>query len=80
MHLWEEIKGRFELNFTGRNPQNIKGKSVRSTNFTLKISDNGVGIPENLKVENLDSLGMQLITSLVRPARWRTRSEKAQWN
>ncbi|HWQ48922.1 MAG TPA: hypothetical protein VN414_08245 [Methanosarcina sp.] len=29
------------------------------------ISDNGVGIPENLDIEDLDSLGMQLIISLV---------------
>ena len=36
-----------------------------STSFTLTISDNGVGIPENLDIEELDSLGMQLVTSLV---------------
>ena len=36
-----------------------------STSFTLTISDNGVGIPENLDIEDLDSLGMQLVTSLV---------------
>ncbi len=36
-----------------------------NTSFTLTISDNGVGIPEYLDIENLDSLGMQLVTSLV---------------
>ena len=36
-----------------------------STSFILTISDNGVGIPENLDIEDLDSLGMQLVTSLV---------------
>jgi PAS domain S-box-containing protein len=36
-----------------------------STGFTLTISDNGVGIPENLDTEELDSLGMQLVASLV---------------
>jgi two-component sensor histidine kinase len=35
------------------------------TGFTLIISDNGVGVSENLDIENLDSLGMQLVTSLV---------------
>ncbi len=33
--------------------------------YVLTISDNGVGIPENLDIENLDSLGMQLVASLV---------------
>jgi two-component sensor histidine kinase len=31
----------------------------------MKVSDNGVGIPEDLEIEDLDSLGMQLVTSLV---------------
>ena len=42
-----------------------KVKTSKSTSFTLTISDNGVGIPENLDIEDLDSLGMQLVTSLV---------------
>ena len=29
------------------------------------ISDNGIGIPEKIDIENLDSLGLQLVTSLV---------------
>ena len=37
----------------------------KSTTFTLSISDNGAGIPENLDIEDLDSLGLQLVTSLV---------------
>jgi two-component sensor histidine kinase len=36
-----------------------------STSFTLSISDTGGGIPENLDIEDLDSLGFQLVTSLV---------------
>jgi two-component sensor histidine kinase len=35
------------------------------TSFTLTISDNGVGIPENLDIEDIDTLGMQLVSSLV---------------
>jgi len=31
----------------------------------LTVSDNGLGIPENLDIEELDSLGLQLVTSLV---------------
>ncbi|XMB89988.1 histidine kinase dimerization/phosphoacceptor domain -containing protein [Methanosarcina hadiensis] len=37
----------------------------KSTNFTLTISDNGVGIPEELDIEDIDSLGFQLVISLV---------------
>jgi PAS domain S-box-containing protein len=33
--------------------------------FTLVISDNGIGIPENLNIKDIDSLGLQLVTSLV---------------
>jgi two-component sensor histidine kinase len=35
------------------------------TNFILKVSDNGVGIPENINLENSDTLGLQLIVILV---------------
>jgi PAS domain S-box-containing protein len=37
----------------------------KSTNLILSVSDNGVGIPKNLDIENLDSLGLLLVTSLV---------------
>jgi PAS domain S-box-containing protein len=42
-----------------------KKEGNKSTSFTLTVSDNGVGIPENLDIKNLDSLGIQLITTLV---------------
>ncbi|MDY0247169.1 MAG: sensor histidine kinase, partial [Methanosarcina mazei] len=42
----------------------FKSEESEGTVFVLKISDNGLGIPE-IDVENLDSLGMQLVTSLV---------------
>ena len=31
----------------------------------MSVSDNGIGIPEDLEIEDLDSLGMQLVTILV---------------
>jgi PAS domain S-box-containing protein len=41
-------------------------RGERSDNrFILTVSDNGIGIPENLDIKKLDSLGIQLITSLV---------------
>ena len=42
-----------------------KREGNKSASFTLTVSDNGVGIPENLDIEDLDSLGIQLITTLV---------------
>jgi PAS domain S-box-containing protein len=33
--------------------------------FSLTISDNGKGIPENLELGNLESLGLQLVSTLV---------------
>ena len=42
-----------------------KKESNKGTVFTLTVSDNGVGISENLDLENSDTLGIQLITILV---------------
>jgi two-component sensor histidine kinase len=42
-----------------------KDSESTSKSFTLIISDTGVGVPESLDIENLDSPGIQLVTSLV---------------
>jgi len=42
-----------------------KSKVCESTSFILIVSDNGVGIPEDLNIEDLDSLGLQLVFSLI---------------
>ena len=42
-----------------------KSGSCKSTNFILKVSDDGVGLPESIDLENPNSLGMQLVTTLV---------------
>jgi PAS domain S-box-containing protein len=47
------------------NIEGNKSESCKSTSFILTVSDNGVGIPENFDIENLNSLGLQLVTSLV---------------
>jgi PAS domain S-box-containing protein len=36
-----------------------------STTFILSVSDDGIGIPEYIEIKDLDSLGLQLVTSLV---------------
>ena len=51
--LHREKKGEYKIN------------GCKSVNFALTVSDDGVGIPENLNIEDLDSLGLQLVTSLV---------------
>ncbi len=40
-------------------------EDFRSDSFTLTVSDDGIGIPESLDWENLDSLGIQLVASLI---------------
>jgi two-component sensor histidine kinase len=47
------------------NREESKFEGCKSTNLILSVSDNGVGIPENFDIENLESLGLQLVTSLV---------------
>jgi two-component sensor histidine kinase len=39
--------------------------TLENNDFTLKVSDNGVGISEGLDLEHSDTLGIQLITTLV---------------
>jgi PAS domain S-box-containing protein len=36
-----------------------------NTNFILTVSDDGTGIPESFSMENSDTLGIQLVTTLV---------------
>lgn len=43
-----------------------KNEECKNASFILTVSDNGIGIPEDLDFENLDSLGFQLIFSLVK--------------
>jgi len=35
-----------------------------NNNYLLKVSDNGKGLPENLKIEESDSLGLRLVNNL----------------
>ena len=36
-----------------------------ATSFILTVSDNGIGLPENFRIEDSKSLGLQLITILI---------------
>ena len=59
---------RIKLRREDRERVNRRGESknedCKSTGFILIVSDNGIGISENLEIENLDSLGFQLVASL----------------
>jgi two-component sensor histidine kinase len=48
-----------------KNDFNGREKKAQMTKFTLVVSDNGIGIPEALDIENFGSLGLQLISILV---------------
>jgi PAS domain S-box-containing protein len=68
----ELVSNSFKHAFKGRDRGEIQIKLHReesedceSASFILTVSDNGGGIPEDLEIEDLESLGMQLITTLV---------------
>jgi len=60
-------KDRGEIQIKLRRGKNGKFKKEgdETTSFILIVSDNGMGIPENLNIEDVDSLGIQLINALV---------------
>jgi len=58
-------KGEIRIKLHREEKAEYKKEGCKGTSFTLTISDNGVGIPENLDIEDLDSLGLQLITTPV---------------
>jgi PAS domain S-box-containing protein len=65
----ELVSNSLKHAFTTMDKGEIKIKLCReagiNTNFILIASDNGIGIPEDLDIEDLDSLGLQLVTTLV---------------
>jgi PAS domain S-box-containing protein len=42
-----------------------RGEENKNTNFILMVSDNGIGMPEGFSMEESDTLGIQLVTTLV---------------
>ena len=69
MIINELISNSFKYAFQGRDKGEIRIRFCRekgsNTHFVLTVSDNGIGIPEELDIEDLDSLGLQLVTTLV---------------
>ncbi|WP_410509729.1 PocR ligand-binding domain-containing protein [Methanosarcina hadiensis] len=58
-------KGEIRIKLQRGEEGESKTKGCKGVDFVLIVSDNGVGIPEYLDIEVLDSLGLQLVTSLV---------------
>jgi two-component sensor histidine kinase len=58
-------KGEIKIKIWREEKDKSKCESSRGTNLILAVSDNGVGIPEDLDIKMLDSLGLQLVTTLI---------------
>ncbi|WP_410507125.1 PAS domain S-box protein [Methanosarcina hadiensis] len=59
------IKLRKQENENRQKNEEYKKEGDKTNSFILTVSDNGIGVSENLEIEDLDTLGMQLITALV---------------
>jgi two-component sensor histidine kinase len=63
-----EIQIKLSREENGKSENNrieSKNKECKSTGYTLIVSDNGVGIPESVNLENSSTPGTQLVTILV---------------
>jgi PAS domain S-box-containing protein len=58
-------KGEIRIKLHRDEKGEFKSNGYKSSEFVLTVLDDGIGIPENLDIEDLDSLGLQLVTSLV---------------
>ncbi len=58
-------RGEIRIKLSRDKSRKNKKEGDKAASFILIVSDNGIGIPENLNIENIDSLGIQLINALV---------------
>lgn len=72
MHFQAEIKGEIQIKFCREKTEECinsreksKNENCNSTIFILTVSDDGVGVPGNIVFEDIESLGFQLVTSLM---------------
>jgi PAS domain S-box-containing protein len=68
----ELVSNSLKHAFSGRDKGEIQIKlhreerdSDENASYILTVSDDGVGIPENIDIEDLEGLGLQLVTTLV---------------
>jgi len=64
----ELVSNSFKYAFKNRKEGiiTVKLEKINSNRFKLTVSDNGVGLPENLDFRNTNSLGLQLVNELVK--------------
>jgi two-component sensor histidine kinase len=60
-----EIQIKLFSEETGNKSHNKEEFTGKSTWYTLVVSDNGIGIPENIDIEKPETLGLQLVGILV---------------
>jgi len=60
-------KGKIQIKLCKEESRNFENKRIgnKDTSFVLAVSDNGIGIPETVNLEDSDTLGIQLVTILV---------------
>ncbi|KKG10984.1 PocR ligand-binding domain-containing protein [Methanosarcina sp. 2.H.A.1B.4] len=60
-HAFSEKEGKIRIKFCREEKSDKADESL----FSLIISDNGKGIPENIELENIGTLGLKLVSILV---------------
>ncbi|MPN00220.1 putative sensor histidine kinase pdtaS [bioreactor metagenome] len=60
-HAFAEKEGEIRIKLCRKEKSNKTQESL----FSLKVSDNGKGIPENVELENAESLGLKLVSILI---------------
>lgn len=63
----ELVSNSFKYAFVGREEGEllVSLKAIWGNDFELIVQDNGIGLPDNFNVEQTDSLGLQLVITLV---------------
>ena len=72
----EDEEGEIRIKLCREEKNNEMHKSL----FSLTISDNGKGIPENIELESLESLGLQLVNTLVDQLDGKIELKRDAWN
>ncbi len=60
-----EIQIKLSRQVTGNEPNEKDQFTEKGSRYILIVSDNGIGIPENIDFENSNTLGLQLVSILV---------------
>lgn len=61
--------GLVQVHLKKLHPEEGAPPSQNANNYILKISDNGIGLPEHIDVETIDSLGLKLVQALSKQIR-----------